>query len=163
MGSQWAWAAMARAAEDGGAAVVEGDGVVGEPGGEGLAAAGGDGLGEAAFELEEDEDAGGEGGLGEGVVGAVGVAEGLDGELRGGGGGCLGREGRRGDQQGEGRARSAESREEDGAPGHGAEQLAERLRRSGIWESRTSLTVRRPSVISRGSARAAWAAGPGQG
>ena len=45
-------------AEDGGASVVEGYGVVGEPGGKGFAAAGGDGLGEAAFEFHEKKDAG---------------------------------------------------------------------------------------------------------
>ena len=54
-------AAMAEAAADGGLAVVEGDAVVGEPGAEGVAAAGGDGGGELAFELEELEHAGGEG------------------------------------------------------------------------------------------------------
>src|SRR5713226_6358985 len=45
-----------RTAEDGGAAVVEGDGVVGEPGGEGLATASGYCLGEAAFQLQEEKD-----------------------------------------------------------------------------------------------------------
>ncbi len=47
------------AAEDGRLAVIEGDAVVGEPGGECLASTIGDGLRELAFELEQFEDAGG--------------------------------------------------------------------------------------------------------
>ena len=43
---------------DGGEAVAEGDSVVCEPGGEGFASAGGDGLRELALEFEEKEDSG---------------------------------------------------------------------------------------------------------
>ena len=80
-------------AEDGGFAVVEGDGVVGEPGGEGLAAAFGDGIGELAFQLDELKDAGREGGKGErGDLGLVVERTGVGGgRLR-----VLGREARRG-------------------------------------------------------------------
>src|ERR1700727_343108 len=50
----------AGAAEDSWAAVVECDGVIGEPGAEGFAPADGYVFGEAAFELHEEERAGGE-------------------------------------------------------------------------------------------------------
>ena len=55
------------AAEDGGLAIVEGDGIVGEPGTEGFATACGDVFGEATFELHEEEDTGSESGLSEGT------------------------------------------------------------------------------------------------
>ena len=55
------------ASADGGLAVGEGDAVVGEPGAEGAATFGGDVVGELAFELEELELAGGEGGMWRGV------------------------------------------------------------------------------------------------
>src|SRR5260370_1984156 len=61
-----------RTAEDGGAAVVEGDGVVGEPGGEGLAAASGYCLGETAFQLQEEKDTGTQRWLRDGPCAAAG-------------------------------------------------------------------------------------------
>src|SRR6266702_3808044 len=83
-----------RTAENGGAAVVEGDGVVGEPGGEGLAAAGGDCLGETAFQLEEET--GTQRGLGEGAGAGAGASQGV--KARGSGGG-LRREGQYGQDE----------------------------------------------------------------
>ena len=66
----------AGAAEDGGASVVEGDGVVGKPGAEDFASASGYGLGEAALEFHEEEYAGSEGGLSKGACCGWGWAKG---------------------------------------------------------------------------------------
>ena len=87
-----------RTAEDGWTAVIECDGVVGEPGGEGFTAASGYRLGEAAFELHEEEDAGREGGLGEGARLGAGAGEGVEaGGLSGQGQGKEGKEHRCGE------------------------------------------------------------------
>jgi hypothetical protein len=61
------------ATKHGRAPVIESDGVVGEPGAEGLASTGGDGLRETAFELEQEQGARGEGRLRERV--GVGAGE----------------------------------------------------------------------------------------
>ena len=55
------------AAKDGWTTVIEGDGIVGKPGAKGFASTGGDGLGEATFELQQQEGARREGWLGERV------------------------------------------------------------------------------------------------